>query len=111
MNSRSFLWRGSLTNVWQHGAWLVIRICLIVILRESSVVSENVGISAATICLVLYSNISVKKLCTVQLSHGAPESTDEGLRPTLDLGTVERQHFIYIKFKCLKCNSLYYILL
>ncbi len=104
MNSWPFLWGNSFADIWQHGSRLVVGICLIVILRKTSIVSKNVGISPTTVRFILHSNVSVEKLSAIQLSHCASKSPCKGLGATLYLRTIEWQHFIYIKFKCLKCN-------
>jgi hypothetical protein len=56
---RAFLRRNFSANCRQHGPRLVISVRLIVILGETSVVPENIAVSARSIRLVLDADIPV----------------------------------------------------
>jgi len=96
MNVRAFLRRNFSANCWQHGPRLVISVRLIVILRETSIVTVNVAISARSIRLVLDADIPVNQLGSVQFA-GTSEGPRKALGSPLNLGAIEWKHFIYIK--------------
>jgi len=88
MDIRTFLWGDLSADRWEHGPRLIVRGGLVVILRESTVVSIDIGVSARPIRLVLDANISIDHLGSVELAR-ASESACHYLGSTLNLRTIQ----------------------
>ena len=77
----------------KHGSWLAIIIWLIKLLRKSSIVAPNVGISARTIKLILEADITIELRSTVDVIESS-KCASHWLGTTLDLGASQK-HFYF----------------